>query len=393
VPHLTAPPHLLVAVLLLVGACGQSSDERGPSVSGPAFITATGDTVRMVESSRSGAIDADSLYQFTNMLWLLPRADGGVLVYDIGAADQGNAIQHFDANSHFVRSVGRQGSGPGEYGAFPLGTILVDGSLLISDDGQARFTRFDTAGALMGTWRGLTPAVDVAPASDGGWFVAMVTGMPPGKPREITYFHYDTLGRVVDSIPAPAAYRNGPYGTPGEPRAMTIILPDGRAVSGTTDTIAFEIDGPRGKQSGAHASDRVRYQPAERDALAASYEAIARSVARPGQLSPPIPTIPAVKQAYRYMVSDPSGRILFLRRTLHFLPADTTGLRPLQTPWRGTLEVDVFDSAATYRGRLLTPRDVSPKVFAFGADGLWLVHEGSTGELYLVKWKPERNVW
>ena len=83
------------------------------------------------------------------------------------------------------------------------------------------------------------------------------------------------------------------------------------------------------------------------------------------------------------MVSDPGGRILFLRRTAAFRIADTTDLRPNETPWRGTLEVDVFDSSSAYRGRLVTPKDVRTRGFSFGQDLLWLTHEGASGELYL----------
>ncbi len=262
---------------------------------------------------------------------------------------------------------------------------------MIVSQGQARITRFDSAGTLTGTWPGPTSIVDVAPATDSGWYVARVSAHYPQeeKSRAITYFRYDRLGQLVDTLPAPAAYRDGPSAGAFGPTAMTIVLPDGRFVSSRTDSIAFQVDGPTGSAAYARPSDRARFNEEEKQAIVAELATLNRM----SGMKPQPMELPDVKQAFWYMVSDQDGRILFLRRTLGIRIADSTNLRPEESRWRGTLEIDVFDSAATYRGRLVTPTDVVNRVYAFGKGHLWLMHEGESGEQYLVRWEPARVVW
>lgn len=380
----------LTVVVLLAGCSDPAAVQRTSAVT-PVIVTGNGDTIPMRETLRVGVLDGDPNYQFNRISWLLARRDGGVLVHDMVSNTKGGLIKQYDAQGRFVRVIGGLGDGPGEYDDFPQGTLLADGSLLIVSQGQARITRFDSAGALTGTWPGPTSIVDVAPATDGGWYVARVSAHYPQeeKSRAITYFRYDRLGRLVDTLPAPPTYRDGPSAGAFGPTAMIIILPDGRFVSSRTDSIAFVVDGPTGSASFARPSNRARFNEEEKQAIVAQFA----TVNRMSGMKPQPMQIPDLKEAFWYMVSDPAGRILFLRRTAAFLKADTTNLRPEESRWRGTLEIDVFDSSAMYRGRLVTPRDVVNRVYAFGTGHLWLMHEGENGEQYLVRWEPTRGVW
>ncbi|MBK7593867.1 MAG: 6-bladed beta-propeller [Gemmatimonadetes bacterium] len=385
-----SPLILLLVALLLAGCADRAADPRTTAAT-PVVVTGTGDTIPMRETLRVGVLDGDPNYQFDRVLWLLARRDGGVLVYDMASNTQGKLIRQYDAQGRFVRVIGGRGEGPGEYDDFPQGTLLADGSLLIVSQGQQRIMRFDSAGKFTGSWPGPTAIVDVAPATDSGWYVASVSAHYPQeeKPRAITYFRYDRLGQLVDTIPAPAAYRDGPFAGAFGPTAMIIVLPDGRFVSSRTDSIAFQMDGPTGSASYARPSDRARYNEEEKQAIVAQFAALNRM----SGMKPQPMQLPDLKQAFSYMVSDPDGRILFLRRTAGIRIADTTNLRPEESRWRGMLEIDVFDSSATYRGRLVTPRDVVNRLYAFGKGHLWLMHEGESGEQYLVRWEPAREVW
>lgn len=381
----------LLAAALLIGSCANQKPDQRTAAPTPVIVTGNGDTIPMRETLRVGVLDGDPNYQFNRVLWLLAQRDGGVLVYDMVSNTKGELIRQYDAQGRFVRVIGGHGEGPGEYDDFPQGTLLADGSLLIVSQGQARITRFDSAGNFTGSWPGPTSIVDVAPATDGGWYLARVSAHYPQeeRARAITYFRYDRLGQLADTIPAPAAYRDGPSAGAFGPIAMTIVLPDGRFVSSRTDSIAFVVDGPTGSVSYARPSDRARYSEEEKKSIVEEFAVISRM----SGMKPQPMEIPDLKQAFWYMVSDPDGRILFLRRTVGFRVADTTNLRPEDPRWRGTLEIDVFDSSATYRGRLLTPRDVVNRLYAFGKGHLWLMHEGESGEQYLVRWEPAREVW
>lgn len=384
------PSALLAAALILAGCADRAADQRTTAPT-PVIVTGNGDTIPMRETLRVGVLDGDPNYQFNRVLWLLARSDGGVLVYDVVSNTQGELIRQYDAQGRFVRVIGGRGDGPGEYDDFPIGTLLADGSLVIVSQGQQRITRYDSAGKFTGSWPGPPSIVDVAPATDSGWYVASVSAFYPqaAKARAITYFRYNRVGQLVDTLPAPAAYRDGPSAGAFGPTAMIIVLPDGRFVSSRTDSIAFQVDGPTGSTSYARLSDRARYSEEEKKSIVGEFAVVSRM----SGMKPQPMQIPDLKQAFWYMVSDPDGRILFLRRTVGFPIADTTNLRPEDPRWRGTLEIDVFDSSATYRGRLVTPRDVVNRLYAFGKGHLWLMHEGESGEQYLVRWEPAREVW
>jgi hypothetical protein len=381
----------LLTAALLLGSCADQESAVRTAAPTPVIVTGNGDTIPMRETLRVGVLEGDPNYQFNRVLWLLARRDGGVLLYDMVSNTKGELIRQYDAQGQFVRVIGGHGEGPGEYDDFPQGTLLADGSLLIVSQGQARITRFDSAGNFTGSWPGPTAIVDVAPATDGGWYLARVSAHYPqeAKPRAITYLRYNRLGQLVDTIPAPPAYRDGPFAGAFGPTAMIIILPDGRFVSSRTDSIAFQVDGPTGSTSYARPSDRARHSEEEKKSIVDGFAVVSRMS---GMKLQPV-QIPDLKQAFWYMVSDLDGRILFLRRTVGFPIADNTNLRPEAPRWRGTLEIDVFDSSATYRGRLVTPRDVVNRLYAFGKGNLWLMHEGESGEQYLVRWEPAREAW
>src|SRR5262245_6656743 len=57
--------------------------------------------------------------EFGEPQWVTTLPDGGVLVFDIKGIN-GPALQQYDANGKFVRQIGRQGGGPGEYKNFAV---------------------------------------------------------------------------------------------------------------------------------------------------------------------------------------------------------------------------------------------------------------------------------
>jgi hypothetical protein len=300
---------LLAATLLLAGCSDRAAAPRAAAAT-PVIVTGNGDTIPMRETLRVGVLEGDPNYQFNRISWMLARQDGGELLHDMVSNTKGGLIRQYDAQGRFVRVIGGLGDGPGEYDDFPWGTVLADGSLLIVSQGQARITRFDSAGTLTGTWPGPTSIVDVAPATDSGWFVARVSAHYPQeeKSRAITYFRYDRLGQLVDTLPAPPAYRDGPSTGAFGPTAMIIVLPDGRFVS-SADSMP-SVDGP----TGSAATPAPRTARVQRGGSRRSWPT--RDPQPDVGMKPQPMELPDLKQAFWYMVSDRDGRILFLRRTL-----------------------------------------------------------------------------
>jgi hypothetical protein len=379
---------------LLLAGCAEPPTPARASLDAPSFITAAGDTVPMREALRIGRLDGPDEYTFSGLLWTLPTPDGGVILYDLGSSNgTGNdgRIRHYDPDGLFVRYIGRRGEGPGEHSGFPEATLLRDGSVLLADQSLARFTRFNALGNLVGTWPGPSGIVGLQSASNGGWYTSIVTDHPQDMPRRIEYVHYDSLGNEVARFPAPDAYHDGPWARAGAvdvAMSAVAILPDGRMATTRGDSLVVVIHGtgPAVRVDAAHQS--VPYLPDEAEALRRMIASRYQGARVPSsQLE-----VPEFKPASSGMRTDRGGRILVKVRTSGFLD-DAANLQANQSPWRETLAVEVFDSSGTHRGRLVAPRPTLGYGASFSDDAVWLVEEGESGELYLVKWVPESVVW
>jgi hypothetical protein len=79
-------------------------------------------------------------YEFTNPFRGFILANGGV------ALSSRNDIRFFDAKGNWIRSLGRKGSGPGEFNSINMMCGFKDGSLLTHDG--SRYTLFDKTGTV-----------------------------------------------------------------------------------------------------------------------------------------------------------------------------------------------------------------------------------------------------
>ena len=92
-----------------------------------------------------GALE-DQLYQVRDALRF---DDGTILVSNVGTAE----LRWFDTDGSFVRAVGGEGAGPGEFGRIAGTYRYGTDSLMVFDFGNARFQVFDTHGAFARTFR------------------------------------------------------------------------------------------------------------------------------------------------------------------------------------------------------------------------------------------------
>jgi hypothetical protein len=101
---------------------------------------------RIVEELRIGRIDGDGPEVFGRVGGVIPDEQGHMWVLDTQAYE----IRVFDADGRFVRTVGRRGEGPGEFGGFfgPCAFPGPNGQIVV-EDRLGRWQRFDTAGALV----------------------------------------------------------------------------------------------------------------------------------------------------------------------------------------------------------------------------------------------------
>ncbi len=144
---------LLVSVLAVMGCAGgerQGQVEVDTLESGAILVHNSalgtwgpGEAWRAVEEVRIGSADAtDPVVLFADVWDVTVDALGRIYVLD----RQPKEVRVFDRGGRHVRTLGREGGGPGEF-RNPIGLAWgPEGNLWVTDTGNARYEVFDTAG-------------------------------------------------------------------------------------------------------------------------------------------------------------------------------------------------------------------------------------------------------
>jgi hypothetical protein len=144
-------------------ACGGSgdnantfaaSDSAGVEIavsSGPAWVQSIGWNVDPAPELEIGVEEGEEPYMLSRVFDALRLPDGRILVGNSSTSE----IRVFDREGKFVKSVGRKGNGPGEFGELSSVRFwrLQDGTLLGYDGGNLRVHVFDSTFAYQRTVR------------------------------------------------------------------------------------------------------------------------------------------------------------------------------------------------------------------------------------------------
>jgi hypothetical protein len=215
-------PGIVVLAPLLAGfltACGSNLDAgEGFSVSDSAGVkvavsprsawaSGAGWRIDSVPSVEIGVESGEEPYMLSRVFAALRLPDGRILVSNSASGE----IRVFDGSGRFIRSVGRTGNGPGEFGRYSAVRFwrLSDGSFIADDGGNLRVHLFDSTLAYARTVRiqstedGLR-AFFQGPFSDGSWLtLALVPELrnEPGTYRrssqKFVRFNADGTPRVA----------------------------------------------------------------------------------------------------------------------------------------------------------------------------------------------------
>jgi hypothetical protein len=171
----------LLAALALLSACGSQEPEAGVPVADSTTVSDAPATeeyslpeadVYLTVADSIGVEIGDSNYVFGALAGCAITPGGDVAVLDM----QKMRVSVFSAEGEFITSVGRQGSGPGEF-LMPAGfAFLPQGDLIVSDAMGGKLVRFDSAYAYVGDVAGFFPA---PPATLAGVGPDAVVGMKP----------------------------------------------------------------------------------------------------------------------------------------------------------------------------------------------------------------------
>jgi len=153
-----------------------------------------------------GVLDGEPEYQLYNVRQALRLKDGRIVVANVGTGE----LRFFSGDGTFLKSVGRQGGGPGEFEGLSLVRPFPGDSLLTYDVRQSRVTIWDTDGTLGRSYR-ITPVGEIAFMLGQGVFadgtllvkapLLFRGGFSDGARRDDEeYQSFSTTGAFVDTV-------------------------------------------------------------------------------------------------------------------------------------------------------------------------------------------------
>jgi hypothetical protein len=245
--------------------------------------------------------------------------DGGVVVVDT-KGEEGIIVRQFDANGKFLRNLGRQGPGPGEYlrnnltvAPGPKGTVYIR-------DSEKSVSIFGPDGKLVNSFalfhnNGSTNEIVAMP--DGSAYLRAPferTASALAATMQRPMLHYDRSGKLLDSISVTTRWL--PEGAPGN--QWWRIRPDGRLLFTRTDKVGFMIVDRNGKNPriGEIAAAPVPYLSDERQELQAARDLFRdKCDGGRGGRTPERVIVPETKLPARGATLDVDGRIWIAKST------------------------------------------------------------------------------
>ena len=385
-----------VCACLLGGACESGSAGDGTwsaerTRRGDTTIVRTvegsvwGPDVRLVEELRVGVLDGDENYIFGRILNVTPDRSGNVYVLERSPA----LLRMYDAQGRFVRTIAREGQGPGELFEAVRVETLADGRIVVWNRGNQRVSAYFAAdGALLDEWpvrSNFFSAQPLSVDSADNLYIQILTGEPvDGKPWPLGQLVVSSSGEVLDTLVEP---QWDPDGGLLAPTGHVAVHPGGYFVAGWAGQYSFDVlrDPPLRVEKDW---TPVALTGAERE----EWDALIRRRREQGlvllsRAGPVDMTIPDTKPAYRGLYVGRDGRIW-----VHlYVDVEEQEVDPgsNERRWQEPIVFDVFEDDGRYLGRIRMPNGAS--AHAWDGDYVWGVQRGESDEPYIVRWRIERS--
>ncbi len=405
----------LPAAASLCLACGPGADPR--DAAGPVVETETiGDTtvVRTVSGSvwggdatlvpetSIGELDGPDEYLFGSVRSIAVDDDRNVYVLD----GQARHVRAYDADGNYLRTLGRDGEGPGEF-KVPIGLAISNGRLLVRDPANGRVQLFVLETGENQEWRYLPSEyfMNTPLYRDDHGRVYVDISDP-----EVHFIVMDDDGAPLDTISAPAA----PADFDDDEYSMSTVAESGDRWMSVGATVPFGPDWhwtihPSGHFLAALSTayrinleqdDGVLRIERDHTPVAVSDDERARHEERIMDRMRQVnagwswdgPPIPDRKPPFRGLAAGSDGRIwVRLWTEARQVPNDEHDPADPESAaftWVEPLRYDVFEADGTYLGAVSAPDGFSlaaPPVF--GRSFVWAVERDDLGVQRVVRYR------
>jgi hypothetical protein len=392
--------------IILVGsmcaACSVGDEAQSTGEEWVGTVTTEGDVTTVVNQSGSlwggratlleeasiGVEAGDDVYMLGNVR-SVAASDDRIFVVD----SQVPALRVYDWNGNWIRDIGGEGQGPGEFQDPTAVGVDDQGRIWLHEQTNTRMSIFAPDGELLATHalggmrisssgssmtltpEGIAYVFDVLRPDDPSSSDTFTTIMKPydvdgnaGEPIEIPSFD-DYVGLEARSAGA-VRFTAVPF----TPNGMTDFTVDGDLLVGKPDRYRFEIRHANGKTTVVErAWEPVAVQPDEAAAYRAAVTEFLRGMDPGWTWSGP--DIPTTKPAYSDLVPTMSGEIWVVRpgpgSPVPGCDPETAETRGDEPPcWTEARIVDVFAADGRYLGELDVPDELAlrPPPFIRGDD-------------------------
>lgn len=337
-----------------------------------------------------GSVDGPEEFVFGRIRGVAGGLEGDVYVFD----EQVPALRHYDSLGAYVRTLGGEGGGPGEYGDAGLGlAVRSDGRVIFHDVRHNRLNVYNKDGtpfAHWPTWSAVFTALPMRIDRADHVYLRILAGpYIPRGPWPIGLLHLDARGTVVDTIMPPVMSSEPPQ-TAGTllPRKLWDWSPLGAMIVGVSSEYSFDIR-IRGQQT-LRVQREVRpvpILPEERRDHESRNEWIRHNV---GNVPTAMFRIGQFKPAFDALYAADDGRV-WIRKHGPGTKDERTSTPPAgsfpRLPWSEPNVFDVFDPEGRYLGEVWAPPNVSLQ--SIQKDRVWGLRRGAFDEVYIVRYGIE----
>jgi hypothetical protein len=391
---------------ILLTACGASGDDTSSSPQWTAAIDTIGDTIvvrtvsgqvwdsdrELVSEITIGVLEGDPEYQFGSVRAFDVDDAGRMFVYD----SHGPVIRVYGPDGSWIRDIGREGEGPGEYKQPDSGlAVLPDGRVAIRDPGNGRITFYTSDGEYDGFYRiagSFNTSNPMIADRSGTLATPIVTNLGTSvfewKSGHARYYADGT----VDTVETPdlgyeeaqlSGEKEGSSSinhVPFSPLQVDVYSPFGYYIVGVNEDYSFDLLRPEGVLRISKPYESVPVDPGEAES---ERERMTDNFRQnfPGWKwnGPPIPDAkPAYHQVYpaadgRIWVRVPAPSVRYMDAAEH--KAEEERLGNAVNPFREPVRFDVFESTGEYLGRVSAPDGFSARwpQPVFRGDTVWAI--------------------